>query len=68
QRDAFVTIDEAAVCVADMDGDGRLTLFDFLAFGGHFDAGDGRADIDRDGRLTVFDFLLFQNLFDAGCG
>ncbi|MGD1917002.1 MAG: FG-GAP-like repeat-containing protein [Phycisphaerales bacterium] len=68
QRDSFVTIDEAVVCVADMDGDGRLTRFDFLAFGGHFDAGDGRADIDRDGRLTVFDFLLFQNLFDAGCG
>ncbi len=67
-RNSFITIDEAAVCIADMDDDGRLTLFDFLAFGGHFDAGDDRADIDRDGRLTVFDFLMFQNLFDAGCG
>lgn len=55
------------MCVADLDGDGELTIFDFLAFQNLFDAGDARADLDEDGSLTIFDFLAFQNLFDAGC-
>ncbi|MGD1916425.1 MAG: GC-type dockerin domain-anchored protein [Phycisphaerales bacterium] len=54
-------------CDADIDGDGRLTLFDFLEFQNLFDAGDPIADFDGDGRLTLFDFLAFQNAFDAGC-
>ncbi|UYV13369.1 MAG: hypothetical protein NCW75_03570 [Phycisphaera sp.] len=54
-------------CAADIDGDGELTLFDFLAFQNLFDAGDLAADFDGDGSLTLFDFLAFQNAFDAGC-
>jgi hypothetical protein len=54
-------------CPADFDGDGELTLFDFLAFQNAFDAGDPAADFDGDGVLTLFDFLAFQNAFDAGC-
>ncbi len=54
-------------CVADFDGDGALTIFDFLAFQSAFDMGNPRADIDGDGALTIFDFLAFQNLFSAGC-
>ena len=54
-------------CPADFDGDGELTIFDFLAFQNAFDAGDLRADFDSDGELTIFDFLEFQNQFDAGC-
>jgi hypothetical protein len=54
-------------CAADFDGDGVLTLFDFLAFQNAFDAGDLAADFDGDGVLTLFDFLAFQNAFDAGC-
>ncbi|MEO1277605.1 MAG: GC-type dockerin domain-anchored protein [Planctomycetota bacterium] len=54
-------------CYADFDGDGELTIFDFLAFQNAFDAGDSAADCDDDGRLTLFDFLCFQNAFDAGC-
>ena len=54
-------------CRADLDGDGVLTLFDFLAFQNAFDAGDLIADFDGDGVLTIFDFLTFQNEFDAGC-
>ncbi len=54
-------------CRADLDGDGELTLFDFLAFQNLFDAGDTAADFDGDGELTLFDFLAFQNAFDAGC-
>ncbi len=54
-------------CRADIDGDGELTIFDFLAFQNAFDAGDLLADFDGDGELTIFDFLAFQNEFDAGC-
>ena len=54
-------------CRADFDGDGVLTIFDFLAFQNAFDAGDLAADFDGDGELTLFDFLAFQNEFDAGC-
>jgi len=54
-------------CAADFDGDGELTLFDFLAFQNAFDAGEPSADFDGDGSLTIFDFLAFQNAFDAGC-
>lgn len=54
-------------CRADLDGDGSLTIFDFLAFQNLFDAGDLAADFDGDGNLTIFDFLSFQNEFDAGC-
>jgi hypothetical protein len=54
-------------CRADLDGDGQLSIFDFLAFQNLFDAGDLLADFDGDGSLTIFDFLAFQNEFDAGC-
>ena len=56
-----------ATCRADFDGDGSLTIFDFLGFQNAFDAGDLSADFDGDGSLTIFDFLAFQNEFDAGC-
>ena len=54
-------------CRADLDGDGSLTIFDFLTFQNLFDSGDLTADFDGDGSLTIFDFLAFQNEFDAGC-
>ncbi|UYV11301.1 MAG: hypothetical protein NCW75_08285 [Phycisphaera sp.] len=68
----FIIIAEGEVgggggCPADIDGDGVLTIFDFLAFQNLFDAGDLEADFDGDGVLTIFDFLEFQNQFDAGC-
>ena len=59
--------DTSTPCFADFDGDGDLTIFDFLAFQNAFDAGDAAADCDGDGSLTLFDFLCFQNEFDAGC-
>ncbi|MFG0286186.1 MAG: GC-type dockerin domain-anchored protein [Phycisphaerales bacterium JB039] len=54
-------------CRVDLDGDGALTLFDFLTFFNLFAAGDLAADFDGDGELTVFDFLAFQDEFGAGC-
>lgn len=56
-----------ADCPPDLDGDGELTVFDYLSFFNLFDAGSLRADFDGDGSLTIFDFLAFQNEFDAGC-
>lgn len=58
---------EGEPCRADIDGDGSLTIFDFLAFQNAFDAGDLLADFDGDGELTLFDFLSFQNAFSRGC-
>ena len=58
---------QGATCRADLDGDGQLTLFDFLAFQNAFALGDPLADFDGDGDLTLFDFLEFQNEFALGC-
>ena len=54
-------------CRVDLDGDGSLTIFDFLEFQNLFASGDMRADFDGDGSLTIFDFLQFQNEFAEGC-
>jgi hypothetical protein len=59
--------DDGTGCRADFDGDGSLTIFDFLAFQNAFDSGDLSADFDGDGSLNIFDFLAFQNEFAAGC-
>ena len=56
-----------APCRPDLNGDGRLDIFDFLAFQNAFSSGDRRADFDGDGSLTIFDFLAFQNEFEHGC-
>lgn len=67
--DAIVAwpVDHPACCQPDLDGDGTLSIFDFLAFQNLFDSGNPLADFDGDGALTIFDFLAFQNAFDAGC-
>ncbi|NRA58313.1 MAG: hypothetical protein HRU13_09405 [Phycisphaerales bacterium] len=62
-----VLVEASSLCVVDLDGDGRTTVFDFLAFQNLFDLGDPLADLDGDGEFTLFDFLAFQDLFAAGC-
>jgi hypothetical protein len=57
-------------CYADVDGDGGLDLFDFLAFVNAFNGGSAFADCDTGtgvGALDLFDFLCFVNEFNAGC-
>lgn len=69
-RDAWTHLDAvwlSATCRVDLDRDGQLSIFDFLAFQNLFDAGDLAVDLDGDGRLTIFDFLVFQNEFQIGC-
>ncbi len=63
----YMPVGPCAGCPADFDGDGTLTIFDYLLFANLFDAGDPRADLDDDGEFTLFDFLVFQTAFDAGC-
>jgi len=63
----YIVYGRAFPCPADLDGDGDLTILDFLAFQNLFDDDDPIADFDGDGDLTLFDFLTFQNAFDAGC-
>ncbi|MEQ8844794.1 MAG: GC-type dockerin domain-anchored protein [Phycisphaerales bacterium] len=65
--EGLVAIEFQTPCRADFDGDGELTLFDFLAFQNAFDTGLRSADFNEDGRINLFDFLAFQNAFDAGC-
>ena len=60
-------LDGATGCYADCDGDGQLTIFDFLCFQNAFASGEPYADCDGDGSLTIFDFLCFQNAFARGC-
>jgi hypothetical protein len=64
---ADVLIDTGEGCYADCDGDGSLSVFDFLCFQNAFDLGDPGADCDGDGSINIFDFLCFQNAFDDGC-
>lgn len=54
-------------CAADLDFDGELTLFDFLAFQTAWDAQTQAGDFNADGVFDLFDFLAFSNAFDAGC-
>lgn len=56
-----------ALCRADCDGDGSLTVFDFLCFQTAFDARQPIADCNDDGAFDVFDFLCFQTAFMDGC-
>ncbi len=62
-----VMVFDTRPCRADLDGDGELTIFDFLAFQSAFDAMDPIADWDCDGMYTVFDGIEYNNDFDAGC-
>src|SRR6185295_11701405 len=48
------------VCRADLDQDGELSLFDFLAYANLFLQGDKVANFDCDAKLDLFDFLAFQ--------
>ncbi len=60
-----ISIDE--FCRIDMNEDGAVNLFDFLAFQTAFDSGSPFADFNNDTELNVFDFLEFQNQFSSGC-
>jgi hypothetical protein len=63
----FFALNCEAPCYGDFDGNGQLSLFDFLDFVNSFNAQDHDADCDQDGDFLLFDFLCFVNAFNAGC-
>jgi hypothetical protein len=57
-------------CAGDLDGDGVMTLFDFLQFSNLFNEQSERADCDWStgrGAFDLFDILCYVNRFAAGC-
>ena len=54
-------------CYADADGDGSLSIDDFIVFQTLFAIGDPTADCDLDGQLIIDDFICYQTLFAIGC-
>jgi len=60
-------LDFVPICRADMDANGVLNIFDFLAFQTAYGNGNMGADFTGDGFLNIFDFLLFQTEYSNGC-
>jgi hypothetical protein len=54
-------------CAADFNGDGDLSVLDFVAFQQAWQASEPAADCNGDGGWNVLDFVCFQQLFQAGC-
>jgi len=64
----FVAVLLTPICAADMNGDGQLNLFDFLAFQSAFSNEDPAADLAEPfGTFNIFDFLAFQTAYGQGC-
>jgi hypothetical protein len=54
-------------CPADVNGDGQLSILDFVAFQTLWQAMDSGADCDGSKSFNILDFVCFQALFQAGC-
>lgn len=54
-------------CQADMNNDGNLNIFDYIAFSNAYANNMLLADCDSNRTLTIFDFICFGNSFAAGC-
>lgn len=54
-------------CAADFNGDGEISILDFLDFLNAWNADDSRADMDGNGVLNTQDVLVFLNTYTAGC-
>jgi hypothetical protein len=56
-----------SMCYADSDGDGVLSIDDFITYQTEFAFGLPSADCDQDGMLSIDDFICFQTGFAIGC-
>jgi hypothetical protein len=54
-------------CLADCNGDGVLSVPDFICFHAFFAAGSFKADCDGNRFLEIGDFICFQTYFALGC-
>ncbi len=54
----------------DVDGDDRVTIFDYIGISESFDTSTGQsgfngaADLDRDGTISIFDYIIMGSNFD----
>jgi len=55
------------LCVADINGDGILDVFDVFEYLELFGSADPSADFNGDGLFDVFDVFAFLEAFNAGC-
>ncbi|MCA9278356.1 MAG: hypothetical protein H6815_06830 [Phycisphaeraceae bacterium] len=49
--------------IADWNHDCEYTIFDYIAFGTDYAAGNPECDLDGNGTLNVFDYIEFGNLY-----
>lgn len=54
-------------CPADVNGDGELSVLDFVAFQQLWQAQNDAADCDGNGAFNILDFVCYQQLFQQGC-
>jgi len=64
---SYIRATPGAACPPDVNGDGSLDIFDFVAFQQAFLAEDPIADCTGDEAFDVFDFVCFQGEFLDGC-
>ncbi len=68
---SVITFNAAGSASPDFDGDGTVSLSDFLAFAGSFGSSQGdaryeaRFDLDGDGAVALSDFLIFAGAFGS---
>lgn len=56
-----------ATCIADVNGDGELSVLDFVAFQLLWVDQDPAADCNGDEAYSILDFVCYQLLYQAGC-
>jgi hypothetical protein len=54
-------------CRADMNGDGRIDVRDYLLYLQFYSSASPAADTNGDGRVDVRDYLLYLQLYALGC-
>ena len=54
-------------CIADVNGDARITASDLGVFLSAFGTGGAAADVTRDGVVDAGDLSLFMELYLVGC-
>jgi fibronectin-binding autotransporter adhesin len=54
-------------CYPDCDGDGTLSIDDFICFQTEYALGIDTADCEADGILDINDFICFQTFYAIGC-
>lgn len=54
-------------CKPDLDDNGVLNIFDYIAFGNLYSAQDPKADWDSNGQFNIFDYIAYGNAYAGGC-